>query len=312
MLENIQLVDDSKGLLLLRPCLELMMFSDVSLAEGAESYLLSCQAIHSFIGKELRFYITNDMKRGRSLTCTPQEQIRLVLSDKKAVSSTFFVVEQHAGNSQDDYALPSFTLFSEREKISAKKIRDHVLFRICIHPDQYGIVPGMLLETLKSFPLSSGYCMFSYYYNVGNIACIEHVERHNASWLKRFPGLSHGNPLQLLMYGNDGLLQVGWLTMLGGQFGGSTGALADCLGILPSKAEVVEVSGTKRLFIKAGSQPELGDRNRRDMLATYAGVGKALARLRLPDSLLGEMSLDGLEDEDAREWVLRFFGDETA
>lgn len=311
MLEMFEFKDIKTGSMLIRPCIEIMMFSDVSVKEAASNYLLTYRALQPLFGKQLRFYKTNDMKRAKELTCNSEEQIRIIIEDTKIASSTFFVIQQHSGYKEDDYGLPSFTLFSEREKINPKIFKDHVLYRICIDLNQINNVPKVLTNALQYFPLSSGYCSYSYYYNIGNLECIDYIEQHNAKWLKRFPGLSHGNPLQFLLVGNDGLLQVGWLTMLGEKFTCNPEEIANLIESLPKEVERIDVPGTTRLILKAGSAPELGDRNRQNDLPLYKGVGKALANIRLPDSILNEISIDGLEDEDVRDWLLRFFGDET-
>ena len=63
----------------------------------------------------------------------------------------------------------------------------------------------------------------------------------------------------------------------------------------------------------AGPKPQLGSRLPRevDRLQSYRDVGRALAPIRLPDEYLEHINIPGLDEEETREWFLRFFGDEV-
>jgi hypothetical protein len=303
--------DNSSNTILVRPCLEIVLFSEHSLIEYGADYLRAYKTTSAFLEEPLNFYITNSMKRARKLTSSPDEQMECIFSDRNAFSSSFFTIEQHSGIADNDYELPSVAILSETEDIGQGKLKNHVLFRICLSIKKGESIPEMVANLLQHFPISSGYCGFSYYYNTVNHTSDSIIEANNRHWLKRFPGLNHGDPLDFLMVGTEGLLQVGWLTVLGEKYTQRLEPLEDWVACLPAGADARIIPKNRSIIIQAGPTPKLGDRNRQENLELYKSIGKTLARFRLPDELIGKIGVIGLDDDDLYEWLFKFIGKES-
>jgi hypothetical protein len=199
---------------------------------------------------------------------------------------------------------------SERERTGAKKFREHVILRVCLHPQDVKTAMRIAEAALELFPLFAGYCGYSYYYAAGDIDCMRLVEKNNKYWLTRFPGLQHGEPTELSMYGTEGVLRVGWLTLLGKTCTDAFGSAEELRKALGPGIDLVESDRQGHWLIKAGSAPTLGDRNRGQQLPLQRLVAKALAELRVSGERVSEIPITGLDDEDKQAWIDEQFGSE--
>jgi hypothetical protein len=132
------------------------------------------------------------------------------------------------------------------------------------------------------------------------------LEKVNRFWLFRFPGLSFGDPLTFMVFAEDGIPGVNWLTFLGARQIERLGGEKVVRESLPEEVDVATFNNGA-LMIRAGEKPELGDVNRNNKLPLYGKVGNAFKSLRISDERLSYMKIAGLSSEDVRDWYNRFF-----
>lgn len=123
--------------------------------------------------------------------------------------------------------------------------------------------------------------------------------------LQRHPGLAYGDSFSFSNAANSGVTAVSWLTLLGPRLSEKLGGLGRIKRGLTKGVAALPV-GAGGVALRAGEKPELGDRERGDLLPEYHAVGKLVAPHRASDDALEDV-LVGMLDKDARAWLCRFF-----
>lgn len=103
-----------------------------------------------------------------------------------------------------------------------------------------------------------------------------------------------------------GLAVVSWLTLLGPGLTAALGGREALAQNAPAEVSVLSL-GPGGAMLRAGEAPALGDVKRRDRLPVYQAVGRMVAPVVAPDEALDEVAVDGMEGDDASDWIRRFF-----
>lgn len=284
------------------PCLELVAFSFGAPADGtgfARFLRVFCEAF----GDRLSVYRTGDMKRFRPFDAQALEGPRHWFSDPALLATKLLGFEAHAGATGRDIAAPAIDI-----SLMGNFEPQRYVFRMVLPVESGGspdLVIRLVQDALAEFPLASGYCGYSLLWDRD-----PSVDRAICEWaaplLRRHPGLGYGKPVSITNGSEMGLAVVSWLTLLGP---GLTAALSggDALAQnAPAEVSVLPLSQGGAM-LRAGEAPALGDVNRRDPLPVYQAVGRMVAPVVAPDEALDEVAVDGMQGDDAYDWLRRFF-----
>jgi hypothetical protein len=99
---------------------------------------------------------------------------------------------------------------------------------------------------------------------------------------------------------------VSWLTLLGPALTAALGGGDALARNAPAEVGVLPL-GQGGAMLRAGEAPALGDANRRDPLPVYQAVGRMVTTVVAPDEALDEVAVDGMQGDDAYDWLRRFF-----
>lgn len=168
---------------------------------------------------------------------------------------------------------------------------------------------------LDDFPLLSGYVGPSILWNDSFLSDETLLSDSFRKWLTRYLGLMHPIPLAQIDFARNGLVDIGWITLLGSalaeKINGGEQLLTKISADLRSGIKIEKFSNGE-LAIQAGAMPILGDLALNDFPVLQKEVGAALASLR--DSrestslFVPGFSTDEV-DESRSQWVNRFFSE---
>jgi TseV toxin immunity protein TsiV len=116
----------------------------------------------------------------------------------------------------------------------------------------------------------------------------------------RFPGLELDYPIHHALWCKEGIKGGNWLTVLSTGFVDKLGGVEQLAATLGEPFVFTEYSGG--VLIRAGSVPELGDRNRQIETPTYARLSKALKPIRI--RINGTVT--GISRDQFEAWLTRF------
>jgi hypothetical protein len=103
-----------------------------------------------------------------------------------------------------------------------------------------------------------------------------------------------------------GVAAVAWLTLLGPEATAALGGPAALQRSTPAEVSVLPL-GKSGVLLRAGTAPQLGDVNRQDLLPACHAVGRLVAPVLAPDEALDDLAIKGMSEEDAHDWLRRFF-----
>ncbi|MGQ4273530.1 hypothetical protein [Terrihabitans sp. B22-R8] len=99
-----------------------------------------------------------------------------------------------------------------------------------------------------------------------------------------------------------GLLDIGWLTLLGSRLAERLPAPGQIREELPPQAEVIEMPSG--LMIRLGQNPVWGDAD--EDISAYHQAGRILHQLRYPDYFIGSLPFQG-DEAGSKRYYWRFF-----
>ncbi len=158
---------------------------------------------------------------------------------------------------------------------------------------------AILNRLAAAFPFRYGHVGYSLCWNDMSVDRDAEVSALIGPLLKRYPGLSLGNPFALC---SQNLAPVNWLTMIGPDLLKELGGLDQVARDLSDDAITVMPMGPGAC-IRAGERPQFGDRNRADDLPLYRRVGSYLRKYRAGGPAT---ELTGLDEEESEAWLARF------
>ena len=105
---------------------------------------------------------------------------------------------------------------------------------------------------------------------------------------------------------HDGVVVVSWLTFLGKSIAADLGGRDALRHACPPGASLLPLDAGG-CILRASAAPATGDVNFGDRLPAYRAVGKLVAPRRASDEALEDFVIEGLEEDQARDWKRRFF-----
>jgi hypothetical protein len=313
MTEMLKLQLDGEMWPAVQPAIEIILYSRTPREKVAPGFVAFYNAFFRKYNPPFKWFKTNVMKTFKTLPGSGTDQIKQMLTDKKSLKSSLLGVEQHSGPKATQVGLPAFEFFSEEELSDPSDPIHHSFIRICWPPSEAEYADDLFaffLAAAAEVEFDSGYCGYSYYWDIGSAEAEAALSKVHHGWLTRFPGLAPGDPLGPFNFVDDGILGVSWVTLLGQarveELGGRE-AIAKKLGT--GIIEVKSIGHDCGLAIRAGDSPELGDVNRNQKLPLYKNVGQALAEVKVPDETIENLALPGMNAEQVVAWYNRFFED---
>ena len=289
--------------LLAAPCLEVVAFVYGTPDSGA-GFAQFLRAFTEAFGEHLRFYRTGDMKKARAYDASVLDGPNHWFADPKLLATKMLGFWAHAGESARNVRAPAV-------KLSLLGVFQPPCFVLrMMLPVEWGDAPeeviGLVRNAFAALPFSSGHCGYSLIWDETDLG----AERAACAWagplLLRHPGLGYGDAITLSNAAEHGLVAVNWLTFLGADMTEALGGQAALAAGAGADVSVLPL-GQGGTMLRAGSAPQIGDVNRQDLLPACRAVGQLVAPVVAPDSALDELAINGMSEEDARDWLRRFF-----
>jgi len=285
------------------PCLEVVAFAYGPQDSGA-GFARFLRTFCEAFGEHIRFYRTGDMKRFRAFETSALDGPYHWFADPGLLAGKMLGFRAHSGAAARD-------LFPPAVKMSLLGVFDPPCFVVrMMLPVEWGDAPEEVIalarNALAEFPLSSGYCGYSLVWDEADPALEREVCQWAAPLLRRHPGLGYGDTLTLSNAAEKGVVAVNWLTFLGAGMVATLGGRAALESSAPAGVSVLPL-GKDGVLLRAGDAPQFGDVNRQDLLPAVHAVGRLVAPVVAPDDALDDLAIQGMSEEDAHDWLRRFF-----
>ncbi|WP_431261988.1 type VI immunity family protein [Roseateles chitinivorans] len=326
--DTLVIAHPGKGAAPARACFEIVLFYDAPRAElkaGLEQVVALCL---DFLARRhadapLGWYRTNTMSKSAALKSDPRTTFDGVLGGKAFVKPGIVGLHLHAGPKATAMEAPSLELLSlefdededededEDDEAEEGPVRQ-TFVRLCLPPSTQPEGRELFELAAACAAAQSVYCGhagYSWIWDSGDTTLGEAMGRHKALLIKR-PAMGYHDPLTLHAAVGHGLIQVGWLTLLGPAMAGQ----AQEAGPLQFGADSRVGQSTLPdggVMLVAGPEPIVGSRDPADdgAMAPYRAIGQRLAGLRMPDDIVEMLDMEGFDDDEVKlEWYLRFFG----
>jgi TseV toxin immunity protein TsiV len=284
-------------------CVEVVAFSYSTPAATARGFDHALHTFAKYYGKQLKFYKTGDMKSYREVDNRTLDIPYHWFSSEKDIATKMLAFFAHSGDTNKSIETPGpdLTLWGFH-KPSFHVFRAALPVGLADHPDE---IVAFVREALQEFPLTTGYCGYSYF-------CDFTLDRRKVEpWagplLLRHPGLNYGNKMPFTNVADKGVAVVSWLTLLGRETSDDLGGLAALEAAVPDTVSIVPID-TGGVLLRAGDVPQLGDVNRHDLLPLYHAVGQIVSPRRVSDDDFDKLvAIRGIPKEARVDWLRRFF-----
>jgi len=270
--------------------LEIVLYAKKPFEELAEGATACYQLFIERFGDSLKWYLAGSMRRERRFS----EKYREIFPTlcKEGANSAMPRFRVFNGSGMLDYLPPVF---------ATRQYDEFSWLQIHLPPtkaNDWGELLNFLTGLGEKFSFRCGHVGLSLCWNDLSADRVSVVPGLIGSLLKRYPGLSLGDPFLLC---TQGLPPVNWLTLIGPELLRKLGGINKARKAL-SDGSVSVVPLGSGVCIRAGEAPQLGDLNRRDNLPLYRKVGAYLKNYREQQ----EVELYGLDGEESEVWLARF------
>ena len=299
-----ELVD--AGNQIVTPCLDIVAFTTQPMETNPQGLVAFYESFIGRYGDLVKFYQTNEMKRAKKITVKDLDMVKYWFSDETSLAEPLLGMRLHSGSTIKAISPPAFQFMFD-QVYRAEVCRGG--FRISLPIDSFSDTKSfidLVSEALSGFPLSWGYAGYSFIWPELDVDLNDLATTWIAPFLKKHPGFSCGEIGEFLSAAETGVGNVGWLTMIGKEYIDKL-ALKNPMTLNLGKEITIHTPGNDIMLIQAGPTPEIGDVNRLDTLPNYHKVGEFLEPVRMPDSVMEEMVIEGLDDDDIVNWLMRFF-----
>ena len=292
-------------------CYEIFVYGTAERQQFRSGLLAGIDGLERHFKSPLKWYKTNTMKLPKAAAPSAGAVAANYIDSLPAKPPKLAGIQFHSGAAKENYGVPAIAFFSTIVPTDAqdrRKSRSYI--RIGLPVDDSG--PALLRDVCRTLvqetPLVGGHCGWSFYWS-GVDPDEEALLRLNArAWLRRFPGLTYGDPLSFLEFIGDGLLGISWLTYVEQ---GAAEAKGQSLGALQGRLRKAQVTAElidgRILEIQAAAAPVLADRNRNEDVPSYRAVGRALSGLRLADEQARYLPILGMDQEERADWYRALF-----
>lgn len=223
------------------------------------------------------------------------------------------VVELHAGGSREEWSLPAWSLTSA----GGEKAYMSLAIQLPLSWLESSGVDGVeaFLDQLlgAGLPMSHGYIGLGLMWNPSWGADMAALGLHFYQWLGQHPGLTNPCVLSQKDASVHGVVDIGWITLLGKEFAEKAGGAEQIAGRIQSQLlsqiSIRPLPGNG-LAIRAGELPKYGDKTNGDDLPLQRAVGGAIRSLWDEDRSALQV-IDGFPRDpqftEQRHWASRFF-----
>ncbi|MCM8612032.1 type VI immunity family protein [Accumulibacter sp.] len=301
--ENLSFADEEG--VYMRCCLDLTLYWTASLFDIASGLKHFYRRSLDLIGPQVAFYETEAMAGARRIKSNTLDMLEQWLSEKKS-RRHIYMLTLHGGdtpNNPSDCAL--ILNHNEQEGERAGAVR--LLLPVERFKDDWDGLVSVARVLTQPLEFMSGHCGFGLSWDEKGDRAVDAVALFPFI-ARRFPGIDIPD-LDVTLYAiahaaRPAIKTVNWLTFLGTplvEYLGGTERLVARLGPV-CKVQRLDFG----IMIQAGMGPDIGDRNRGDILETYHRVGRLLTGTRVTahPELVG-CSGSGNEELTA-EWLARF------
>jgi hypothetical protein len=296
-------------------CYEIFVYGTAERRQFQQALSIGIESVERRFETRLRWYKTNTMKLPKAVATRASVVATNYMDSLSAKPPKLAGIQFHSGSAKENYSVPAIAFFSSIVPTDAqdrRKSRSYIRIGVPVDRDDApALVRDLCREVVVETPLVGAHCGWSFYWS-GVDPDEEVLLRLNArAWLKRFKGLTYGDPLAFLEFIGDGLLGVSWLTYVEREAvearGQSFRTLQDRLRKAPVSTALIE---GRILEIQAAPAPELADRNHNEDAKSYRAVGRALSELRLADEQARYLPILGMDQEERADWYRALFESE--
>ncbi|MDR6887729.1 MULTISPECIES: type VI immunity family protein [Variovorax] len=292
------------GQVLAMPCVDIVAFVNGVPDNGGAGFARFLNDFAHNFGGQLRFYRTGDMKRFRAFDAQALEGPAHWFTDPRLLAANMLSFRAHSGGTARDVCPPAVDM-----TLAGVFEPPRFILRMIL-PVEWGDEPEQLVSlaqtALAELQLGSGYCGYSLVWEETDTALEEKVLAWAGPLHRRHPGLGYGDAVCLSNAVDRGVVAVNWLTFLGAELVAALGG-SDALASSAAAEVSVLPLGQGGVILRAGEAPKLGDVNRKDLLPAYHAVGRLVGPVRATDEALDELLIDAMSEEDAYDWLRRFF-----
>jgi Protein of unknown function (DUF3396) len=296
-----------EGRLVVAPCLEIVAFTARPMSESPDGLLAFYESFRSRFGEGVTFAQTNDQKRPKRAAARDLDRVSFWFTDERSRAETLLGIRLHSGKTASEVQPPAFQFLYHQ--LRSRLPRGG--FRIALPVDFVGedVTPLLELvnESMQGFPLQWGYSGYSFIWCELDDALNGLALAWIRPFLKRHPGFSCGDIGRFRSAVEKGLANVSWITMVGAEYAQKLGG-KEALGAACGEGILIHELPPGGLAVQAGPRPEIGDANRRDFLPLYRRVGEALRPVWVSDDVIGDLVVEGLQEDEKHAWLRRFFG----
>jgi hypothetical protein len=277
-------------------CFELVATSIAPLSEAAPGFVRFHEEFMKRFGKGLTIYRTGSMMTWRKPTAKALQMAPHWLSEPRNLEGKELAMEFHSGPSQIEMMPPALRLYFQN---GASYISALLPPEIATGGAE-AVLDFMRTAIGDDFALAAGWGGYAILWNESMGPLFGDPQHQLGAWVRRHPGLGHGNNFAVYDRALHGIAHASWLTLLGPELVKRKGGAAAIATALGPDITVHALGGG--VCIQAGPAPQLGDVNRGDNLPLYRRVGSFLKDVR---TTAPPRALDGLED-DTEDWFARF------
>jgi hypothetical protein len=297
-------------------CVEICLFASASRRELQSRLLPLLQNFVDTTPGRYAWYKTNVMKRCSTLKADAKLLLGEVIADANFLKPGDLGLEIHSGSAENDFQSPSVDFFSEERfsKSGGMLCRTMVRLTIPTTPSEPRKWFDFFTASASTVNFDCGYCGYSWYWNGGDTT-MERTWERNKGLLLNHPAMGYHDPFSFLPFIGQGLIQTGWLTLIGNDLMKRLGSVEISKLRSLQNVGVSELSGDSGIVLVAGTRPVVGSRLPEDaqFLEPYRLVGKSLACISLSDSDAQLLDLAGFDDEaEILSWYRRFFDEPRA
>lgn len=301
-----------EGNICCRPCLNFVFFAPTlqTQLDLSEPYTAFVRRFDSL----LKWYRNDgDQMHAKSLPVEHRSDWHLKTKRELANAKDGVYIELRATSVIDEWLPPALTLSSSR--IPWADMQLHISLPISWLEEEGAPGVDAFIDDIlgNDFPFAFGYVGLGLCWKEFSVTKPSILFPLFNEWLKEHPGLTRGDPIGQIYPARNGLVDIGWITLLGADYAQKIGQTEGIMsGIDAEYKNDVQVRPLVNggVAIKAGHQPQLGSISKGNRLDVQCAVGRSLRSLwdgekNKVQVVSGFVTTEGFVEQG--KWANRFF-----
>jgi Type VI immunity for VRR-NUC len=288
-----------EGSIYLILCLDITLYWTGSVFDHKKEILNFYNRSMEIVGKDLKLYRTETMRRYREVTAGTLELLPFWLTEPSARRDLYILTMNGSLNAEDASDKAFFLRVNEVKKRGA--------LRLVLPTSWINSASDKLSQLTKElafeFKFSSGHAGYSFNLS-DDIALRSYAQSELYRLGMRYIGIDIPSLTTSLFVVDDGIKSINWLTLVGNQHLERLGSIESLSQMVGDQILIENLQ--HGVMFQAGPDPEIGDVNRHKILPLYHKIGSALSMIRAsehPPFIVREK----LADDDATQaWLSRF------